>query len=74
MGCFLRPLTPLVIAEVEFPTEEEANAFIPPNWFLEDVTCNPAYHNSTLSSIPENELKEALKKYEERQKTTVEEI
>ena len=74
LDVFLEPFTPLIIAEVEFPTEEEANAFIPPDWFLEDVTCNPAYHNSTLSSIPENELKEALKKYEERQKTTVEEI
>ncbi len=42
-------LAPLVLAEVEFPTEEEANSFRPPEWFGEDVTFSTAYHNSTLS-------------------------
>lgn len=42
-------LAPLMLAEVEFPTEEEANAFVPPEWFEEDVTFSTAYHNSTLS-------------------------
>ena len=46
----MEPFAPLVIAEVEFPTEKEAEAFIPPEWFLEDVTYNPEYHNSTLST------------------------
>lgn len=40
---------PLVLAEVEFETEEEANAFIPPEWFGEDVTFSTKYHNSVLS-------------------------
>lgn len=40
---------PLVLAEVEFETEEEANAFIPPEWFGEDVTFSTMYHNSVLS-------------------------
>ena len=40
----------LVLAEVEFPTEEEANAFIPPEWFAEDVTFTGEYQNSRLSS------------------------
>ncbi|MDR1765325.1 MAG: CYTH domain-containing protein [Lachnospiraceae bacterium] len=39
----------LVIAEVEFPSVEEAHAFVPPPWLGEDVTENPAYHNSVLS-------------------------
>lgn len=39
----------LIMAEVEFPDEETANAFIPPAWFDEDVTSNPAYHNSNMS-------------------------
>lgn len=39
----------LFLAEVEFPTEEEANSFCPPDWFGEDVTFSCAYHNSTLS-------------------------
>ena len=42
-------LAPLVIAEVEFPSVEAANVFVPPAWFGEDVTENPAYSNSNLS-------------------------
>ena len=50
LDVFMEPFAPLIIAEVEFPTEKEAEAFIPPEWFLEDVTFNPEYHNSTLST------------------------
>lgn len=50
LDVFCAPFAPLIIAEVEFPTEEEARAFCPPEWFLEDVTMDPAYHNSTLSA------------------------
>lgn len=39
----------LVLAEVEFPTEVEANAFTPPEYFDKDVTFSSEYHNSTLS-------------------------
>ena len=42
-------LAPLVIAEVEFPSVEAANAFVPPDWFGNDVTEDPAYNNSNLS-------------------------
>ena len=42
-------LAPLVIAEVEFPSVEAANAFVPPVWFDKDVTEDPAYSNSNLS-------------------------
>lgn len=42
-------LAPLQLAEVEFETEEEANSFLPPEWFGEDVTFSTTYHNSTLS-------------------------
>ena len=38
----------LLLAEVEFPSVEEANAFTPPDWFDQDVTRDPAYHNSNL--------------------------
>lgn len=40
---------PLIIAEVEFESIEEAHAFVPPAWFDEDVTENTKYHNSNLS-------------------------
>ena len=42
----------LLLAEVEFPTKEEAEAFTPPDWFGEDVTFSTQYHNSRLSKGP----------------------
>ena len=42
-------LSSLILAEVEFPSEEDANKFIPPEWFDEDVTYSMDYHNSVLS-------------------------
>lgn len=39
----------LILAEVEFPTEEEAMAFAPPEWFGRDVTFSGEYQNSRLS-------------------------
>lgn len=49
LDIFHGDLEPLMLAEVEFPTEEAANVFIPPEWFGEDVTCSSKYHNSVLS-------------------------
>lgn len=48
-------LKPLVLAEVEFPTEEQANAFVPPAWLGRDVTMDHRYHNSVMSD-PDYEL------------------
>lgn len=44
-------LAPLLLAEVEFPDEESANRFTPPDWFGEDVTFSSKYHNSNLSKL-----------------------
>lgn len=49
-------LTPLTLAEVEFESVDEANAFVPPEWFGEDVTYSTEYHNSTLSQKKPNRL------------------
>lgn len=49
LDIFQADLAPLVLAEVEFPTKEMADAFTPPDWFGEDVTFSPLYHNSALS-------------------------
>lgn len=38
----------LIMAEVEFPSVEEANSFTPPTWFGEDVTEDKRYHNSNM--------------------------
>ncbi len=39
----------LMLAEVEFSTEEEAMSFTPPSWFGKDVTFSGEYQNSRLS-------------------------
>lgn len=49
LDVFHEPFRPLIIAEVEFPTEAAANAFLPPSWLDEDVTFDYHYHNSYLS-------------------------
>ena len=49
LDLFMEPYPDLMIAEVEFSSEEEANEFIPPQWFDQDVTLDPFYHNSNLS-------------------------
>lgn len=49
LDVFAAPFEGLIIAEVEFPSVEAANTFIPPAWFDQDVTNDPAYHNSNLS-------------------------
>ena len=49
LDVFAGDLAPLLLAEVEFSSEEEANSFTPPDWFGEDVTFSSKYHNSTLS-------------------------
>ena len=39
----------LWLAEVEFESIEQAESFVPPVWFGEDVTYSGKYHNSVLS-------------------------
>lgn len=48
---FEPPFAPLVMAEVEFETEEQANCFQPPEWFGKDVTFDGRYHNSYMSRM-----------------------
>ena len=49
LDIFEGELAPVILAEVEFPDEDSAFSFIPPNWFGEDVTFSGKYHNSFLS-------------------------
>ncbi len=41
----------LMLAEVEFASEEDAMAFTPPAWFTRDVTFTREYQNSRLSKL-----------------------
>lgn len=51
LDVFTSPVPGLWLAEVEFPSEEAALAFQPPEWFGEDVTNCSKYHNSNLSRL-----------------------
>lgn len=42
-------MEPLIMAEVEFSTEEEADGFVPPDWFGEEVTFDKKYHNVNMA-------------------------
>lgn len=48
---FEMPFAPLILAEVEFQSEQQANAFVPPEWFGEEVTFDGRYHNSYMSRM-----------------------
>ena len=48
---FEKPFAPLIMAEVEFESEEQANAFEAPEWFGEEVTFDGRYHNSYMSKM-----------------------
>ena len=39
----------LILAEVEFPSVEEAERFTPPDWFAADVTYDPRYRNAAMA-------------------------
>ncbi|MCR5688188.1 MAG: CYTH domain-containing protein [Lachnospiraceae bacterium] len=49
LDIFGEPFADLIIAEVEFPSVDEAEDFTPPDWFDEDVTGRREYTNSYLS-------------------------
>lgn len=49
LDIFEDQLAPLIMAEVEFESKQEALDFVMPEWFLEDVTNDIRYHNSNMS-------------------------
>lgn len=51
LDIFGEPFSDLIIAEVEFESVDEANDFVPPEWFDEDVTDRKEYRNAYLSRV-----------------------
>ena len=51
---FHSPDSTLLMAEVEFSSEEQAEGFTPPDWFGEEVTRDRRYHNSYMSQAAYN--------------------
>lgn len=60
LDIFHKSFEGLILAEVEFPDENAANAYIPPAWFGRDVTMEGTFHNSNLSSMSEKDIKELI--------------
>lgn len=50
----------LYLAEVEFSSEEEANSYLPPDWFGKDVSNVNTFHNSTLSKMDKASIEALL--------------
>ena len=48
---FSSPIKDLYLAEIEFESVEQAEAYVPPAWFGRDVTYDPRYHNSVMSKM-----------------------
>lgn len=51
LDVFRGRLEGLFFAEVEFESEEEAEVFIPPEWFGEEVTHDERYLNKNLAKV-----------------------
>ncbi|MBQ8947707.1 MAG: CYTH domain-containing protein [Lachnospiraceae bacterium] len=49
LDIFDDPSAPLIMAEVEFPDMEAADSYIPEDWFDEDVSEDPRYHNVNMA-------------------------
>lgn len=49
LDVFEPPFAPLVLAEVEFSSIEEADSFVKPDWLGEDVSSDRRYYNSYMS-------------------------
>lgn len=49
LDVFSGDLAPLMLVEMEFPSEEAALAFAPPAWFGKDVTEDRRYKNKALA-------------------------
>lgn len=49
LDCYCGGLDGLVVAEVEFSSEEAASSWVPPSWFGREVTDDKAYKNQRLA-------------------------
>ena len=46
----------LITVETEFTSEEQANGFLPPEWFGEDITKDKRYKNKNLARLENVEI------------------
>ena len=50
------------LAEVEFESEEQADCYVMPDWFLKEVTYDGSYHNSQLSTMSLEDIQKLVAK------------
>ncbi|MBE5937988.1 MAG: CYTH domain-containing protein [Lachnospiraceae bacterium] len=62
LDVFQGKLKGFVMAEVEFVSREDATDYVVPDWFAEEVTDTPMFHNSRISKMSEEETEEFMKK------------
>lgn len=60
---FVGVLGGLVLAEVEFSSDEEMVALVPPAWVVAEVTRDPAFTGGRLVRSSRHELRQALSVY-----------
>lgn len=68
LDIFEGALTGFIMAEVEFSSVEEANAFMPPSWLHKDVTFDSDFHNSNLSRMDDTMRHAFLEKVKQMSK------
>ena len=60
LDVYLDDLAGLITVKVDFETLEDANKFVVPNWFGEEITDNLRYKNRNLSTISLSEIGEIV--------------
>lgn len=50
LDVFSKSLSPLIIAEIEFPSIEASEAFMAPSWLGSEITHDPRYKNKNLAT------------------------
>lgn len=56
LDVFHNQMAPLVMAEVEFASTAEAEAFVRPSWFTTEVTYDSRYHNVNMALHPDTSI------------------
>lgn len=62
LDCFHDLFEGLYLAEVEFESEKDADSYVPPEWFSQEVTYDGNYHNSRLSEMSKENIQKLLSK------------
>lgn len=63
LNIYQKELKGLFLIEVEFPSIEEANNFITPDWFLSEVTNNIKFKNQYLATCSIENINDLINNY-----------